>query len=371
MSTSNLSSKLYTPLQVGDINLAHRVVMAPLTRYRANDTHAHTELGVQYYAQRAEVPGTLLITEATAISPEAAGYDHIPGIWSDEQIEAWKKVTDAVHERNSYIYLQLWALGRAANPEVLAREGLSFVSASPVPIEEGGPVPRALTEEEIKDYVKLYAQAAKNAVFKAGFDGVEIHSANGYLLDQFLQDNSNKRTDLYGGSIENRARFVLEVVGAVTAAVGAKKTGIRLSPWNKFQGMRMQDPIPTFSYVIKEISRYYSDLAYLHFIEPIVEEKPTEGVQTVEQTESNDFARTIWSPRPFLSAGGYNAKSGEVTANKYENTAVVFGRYFISNPDLPERLRKGIELTHYNRDTFFSPGPRGYIDYPKAGEVQA
>ncbi|CAE6476323.1 unnamed protein product [Rhizoctonia solani] len=369
MSTS--SSKLFTPLQIGDITLAHRVVMAPLTRFRANDNHAHTELGVQYYAQRAEVPGTLLITEATPISPEAAGYDHVPGIWSDEQIEAWKKVTDEVHERNSYIYIQLWALGRAADPKVLAREGLPFVSASPIPMEEGGPVPRALSEEEIQGYVQLYVQAAKNAVFKAGFDGVEIHSANGYLLDQLLQDNSNKRTDQYGGSIENRARFVLEVADAVTAAVGAKKTGIRFSPWNKFQGMRMQDPIPTFSYVINELSRRHSDLAYLHFIEPTVEEPPTQGTQTIKQTESNDFVREIWSPRPILSAGGYDSKKGEEAANKYSNTAIVFGRYFISNPDLPERLRKGVALTPYDRDTFYSPGPRGYVDYPKASEVQA
>ncbi|KDN35309.1 hypothetical protein RSAG8_11695, partial [Rhizoctonia solani AG-8 WAC10335] len=369
MSTS--SSRLFTPLQVGGITLSHRVVMAPLTRFRANDNHAHTELGVRYYAQRAEVPGTLLITEATPIAPQASGYDHIPGIWSDEQIEAWKKVTDAVHERRSYIYLQLWALGRAADPRVLAREGLPFVSASSTPIEEGGPVPRALTEEEIKDYVELYAQAAKNAIFKAGFDGVEIHSANGYLPDQFLQDNSNKRTDRYGGSVENRARFLLEVVDSITAAIGAEKTGIRLSPWNKFQGMRMQEPIPTFSYVVQELVRRHSELAYVHFVEPIVEEKPTQDVRATGQTESNDFARKIWGPRPFFSAGGYDAKRGEEAANEHENTAIVFGRLFISNPDLPERLRKGVALTNYDRNTFYSPGPRGYIDYPKANEVQA
>ncbi|CAE6433809.1 unnamed protein product [Rhizoctonia solani] len=371
MNTS--SSKLFTPLPVGAITLSHRVVMAPLTRFRADHKHAPTELNVQYYAQRAEIPGTFLITEATAIAPEAAGYDHIPGIWSDEQIEAWKRVTDAVHERHSYIYLQLWALGRAAEPKVLAREGLPFVSASPTPIEEGGPVPRALTEDEIKNYVQLYAQAANNAVFKAGFDGVEIHSANGYLPDQFLQYNSNKRTDKYGGSIENRARFLLEVADSVTSAIGANKTGIRLSPWNTFQGkcMRMQDPIPTFSYVLKEFVQRYSELAYVHFVEPVVQEKPTQDVQATEPTESNDFARKIWGPRPFFSAGGYDPKRGEEAANKYENTAIVFGRYFISNPDLPERLRKGVALTHYDRDTFYSPGPKGYIDYPKASEVQA
>ncbi|CAE7207923.1 unnamed protein product, partial [Rhizoctonia solani] len=216
--TTAASNKLFTPLQLGDLVLSHRVVMAPLTRFRADDNHVHTDLAVEYYAQRAEVPGTLLITEATFISPEAGGFDHIPGVWSDEQIAAWKKVTDAVHERRSYIYLQLWALGRAADPKVLAREGLPYVSSSPTPMEEGGPVPRELSKDEIKNYVDTYVKAAKNAVFKAGFDGVEIHSANGYLLDQFLQDVCNKRTDEYGGSIENRARFTLEVADAVTAA---------------------------------------------------------------------------------------------------------------------------------------------------------
>ncbi|KAG8702031.1 hypothetical protein FRC11_011731, partial [Ceratobasidium sp. 423] len=264
---STLASKLFTPLKIGNLTLAHRVVMAPLTRYRADDNHVHTELGIQYYSQRAEIPGTLLITEATAISPEAAGYDNIPGIWSDEQIRAWKKITDVVHEQRSHIFLQLWALGRTADTKVLARKGLPLTSASAIPMEEGGQVPKALSEEEIKVYVGQYAQAAKNAVAKAGFDGVEIHGATGYLPDQFLQDVSNKRTDRYGGSIENRARFVLEIVDAVTAAVGANKTGIRFSPWSKFQGMGMEDPIPTYSYVIEELARRHGDMAYIHFIE--------------------------------------------------------------------------------------------------------
>ncbi|CAE6501883.1 unnamed protein product [Rhizoctonia solani] len=367
---SNNSNKLFTPLPLGDITLTHRVVMAPLTRFRADNNHAPTELAVQYYSQRAEVPGTLLISEATFIAPQAGGYDHVPGIWSDEQIEAWKKIVDAVHQRNSYIYLQLWALGRGGDPRVLAREGLPYVSSSPESIK-GRPAPRALTEEEIKEYLQLYAQAAKNAVFKAGFDGVEIHCANGYLLDQFLQDNCNKRTDQYGGSIENRARFVLEVVDAVTAVVGVKRTGIRFSPWNTFQGMRMQDPIPTFSYVVQELSQRYSDLAYIHFVESTMEEQSTKGTQPIEQIESNDFARDIWSPRTFLSAGGYDAEKAEEAANKHENTAIVFGRYFISNPDLPERLRKGTALAQYDLNTFYTPGPKGYIDYPRAGDVQA
>ncbi|CAE6528783.1 unnamed protein product [Rhizoctonia solani] len=360
-----LASKLFAPLVIGNLTLSHRAVMAPLTRYRADENHAHTDLGVQYYSQRAEVPGTLLITEATLISPEAGGYDFVPGIWSDEQIKAWKKVTDEVHKRRSYIFLQLWALGRTAETKVLEREGISYVSASPIPMQEDGPIPRALTEAEIKQYVEKYAQAAKNAVLKAGFDGVEIHSATGYLPDQFLQDVSNNRTDQYGGSIENRARFVLEITSAVAAAVGANKTGIRFSPWNKFQGMGMQDPIPTYSYVVKELARRHSDLAYIHFIESRMDENP------VELGYSNDFARELWSPRPFLNAGGYNAESAQEAVDKFENNAVVFDRYFISNPDLPERLKKGTLLSQYDRSTFFSRGPKGYTDYPKASKVQA
>ncbi|CAE6425389.1 unnamed protein product [Rhizoctonia solani] len=375
--TTATSNKLFTPLQLGDLVLSHRVVMAPLTRFRADDNHVHTDLAVEYYSQRAEVPGTLLITEATFISPEAGGYDHIPGIWSDEQIAAWKKVTDAVHDKRSYIYLQLWALGRAADPKVLEREGHPFVSSSPTPMEEGAPVPKELSKEDIKRYVDAYVQAAKNAVFKAGFDGVEIHSANGYLLDQFLQDVCNKRTDDYGGSIENRARFTLEVTDAVTAAVGAKKTGIRFSPWGKFQGMRMEDPVPTFSYVLKELAKRHTDLAYVHFVEPVVSGDSDQKVEHAHDTgsashpDSNDFAREIWAPRTFLSAGGYKPESGEEAANKYGNAAIVFGRYFIANPDLPERLRKGIPLNHYDRGTFYTPGPKGYVDYPRAGEVKA
>jgi len=375
--TTAASNKLFTPLQVGDLTLAHRVVMAPLTRFRADDNHVHTDLAVEYYGQRAEVPGTLLITEATFIAPEAGGFDHIPGIWSDDQIAAWKKVTDAVHDRRSYIYLQLWALGRAADPKVLSREGFPYVSSSATPLEEGKPAPRELSKDEIEQYKQKYVQAAKNAVYKAGFDGVEIHSANGYLLDQFLQDTCNKRTDEYGGSVENRARFTLEVADAVTAAVGSKKTGIRFSPWGRFQGMRMEDPVPTFSYVIKELAKRHTDLSYIHLVEPVVSGDNDQKVDHAHDTGSahgpgsNDFAREIWGSRTYLSAGGYNAKSGTEAANKYGNAAIVFGRYFIANPDLPERLRTGTPLTHYNRDTFYTPGPRGYIDYPRAGQAKA
>ncbi|KAG9126320.1 hypothetical protein FRC07_003919 [Ceratobasidium sp. 392] len=383
--TTATTSKLFTPLKVGDITLQHRVIMAPLTRFRADDNHVHGDLAVQYYGQRAEFPGTLIFTEATFIAAEAGGYDNVPGIWSDAQIAGWKRVTDAVHAKGSYIFLQLWALGRAADPKVLEREGLPFVSSSPTPLEENGPVPQELSKDDIKRYIGLYVQAAKNAVFEAGFDGVEIHSANGYLLDQFLQDTCNKRTDEYGGSIENRARFALEVVDAVTAAVGAKKTGIRFSPWGKFQGkplevrpmvcsMRMEDPVPTFSYVVTELTKRHTDLAYIHLVEPIIsgdrEADHAHDTGSAQHPDSNDFTRELWGNRTFLSAGGYNPESAHEAANKFENAGIVFGRYFLANPDLPVRLTKGIPLNKWNRPTFYTRGAEGYVDYPRAFELK-
>lgn len=239
--------KLLQPIRVGSITLGHRVSLAPLTRFRATDAHVPTDLMVDYYAQRASVPGTLLITEATFIAPQAGGYNNVPGIWSLEQIQAWKRVTEAVHSRGSHIFMQLWALGRAANSEVItALDGVSnpggpypYVSASDIRLSGRSVSPRALTETEIHQYIELYAQSAKNAVLEAGFDGVELHGAHGYLIDQFIQDVSNKRTDGWGGNIEKRCRFALEVIKSITNAVGEERTAIRLSPFNTAQGMHI------------------------------------------------------------------------------------------------------------------------------------
>ena len=217
-------NKLFEPLQVGPNTLSNRLVMAPLTRFRAEDNHVPMSMVKEYYAQRACVPGTLLITEATIIAPPAGGYPNVPAIFSDEQIAAWKEIADAVHAKGSFLWLQLWALGRVASEEFMKASGNGdLVSSSDVPAGEGAPAPRPLTEEEIQQYVKNYAQAASNAVKRAGLDGVEIHAANGYLIDQFTQDTANKRTDKYGGSVENRSRFALEVAKALTAkdALGA------------------------------------------------------------------------------------------------------------------------------------------------------
>ncbi|KAK8224960.1 hypothetical protein HDK90DRAFT_96516 [Phyllosticta capitalensis] len=376
------NTKLFTPLKVGSTQLDHRVVMAPLTRFRATNDNVPTDVMAQYYAQRAVVPGTLLLSEATFISARAGGYSNIPGLWTEEQLAGWKKITDAVHAKGSKIFVQLWNLGRAAWPDPEGSGGAvkneefdfknNFVSASDVPMAKGLPVPRPMTEEEIWSTIGDYATAAKNAVEKAGFDGVEIHGAHGYLIDQFNQDVSNKRTDKWGGSIENRARFAYEVSKAVVAAVGAERTGIRLSPWSSFQGMRMADPIPQFSYIIHQLRSL--NLAFLHLVEPRVH-----GVIDMDpQNESLDFALQSWGKdKPVLIAGGFTTELAiKAVEEKYKDhdVAVVFGRRFISTPDLVYRVKKGIPFNDYDRFTFYinqKNGDKlepGYIDYPYSEE---
>ncbi|KAJ7850142.1 hypothetical protein B0H13DRAFT_2401508 [Mycena leptocephala] len=340
-----MPSKLFEPIKVGNVVLQHRV---------ADDAHVpYLPLVAEYYDQRASRPGSLLITEATFIAARAGGTAHVPGIWSPEQITAWKSVTQAVHAKCSFIFMQLRALGRTANHAQLLVEDPSFpyVSASDIPLSScSGPL-RALTVAEIKEYVGLYAQAAKNAI-EAGFDGIEIHGANGYLVDQFLQDVSNKRTDEYGGSIENRARFALEIIDAVAAAIGAERTAIRFSPWSTFQEMGMSDPLPTFSYVISELATRNSSLAYLHLIE----------------SRSNDALRALWAPRPFMRAGGFTRETALEAAEGGDLVGLggIISRIFhLFQPDLPARLETDAPLTAYNRSTFYLVGensPRGYTD---------
>ncbi|KAL0953037.1 hypothetical protein HGRIS_007239 [Hohenbuehelia grisea] len=364
--------KLFQPIKVGRLELKHRIVLAPLTRMRTDTDHVPLLPTVlEYYQQRSRTPGTLLITEATLIAPQAGGYTNVPGIWSDAQVNAWKQITDAVHAQGSFINLQLWAQGRTGRPEVLAADGYPYVSASDIPMDRRDVSPRPLTKDEIKEYIDLHGIAASNAVNRAGFDGVEIHGANGYLIDQFLQDVSNTTDDEYGGSIENRARFGLEVVKSVVDAVGQDSTSIRLSPWNIYQGMGMADPKPTFSYFVSRIAEYFRNLAYLHLVEDydFVSDHRNESYGT--PGKDNEFIRDIWGSRPFITNGGHDLKSAIATAE--QGNIVAFGRQFISNPDLPYKLINNLPLSIYDRSTFYGPGDasgKGYTDYTFA-EVAA
>jgi NADPH2 dehydrogenase len=360
-------SKLFTPLKIGNVQVQHRIVMAPLTRYRAEDNHVPSPFAAEYYSQRASIPGTLIITEATFISPQGGGYANVPGISNPAQIKAWKGVTDAVHAKGSFMFMQLWALGRAANPEVLKAElgpSAKFVSSSNLPMSANDVAPDSLSEEEIWDFVGYYRQAALNAI-EAGFDGVEIHGANGYLVDQFTQDTANKRRDDWGGSVEKRARFALEVTKAIVEAVGAERTAIRLSPYSSFQGMKMDDPKPGFRYLVTKLKAF--KLAYLHLVESRIS-----GDSTIEATEKINFLVDIWgNTSPVFIAGGFVSETALKAAEEYPDSdvCIVFGRYFISNPDLVFRIQKGIQLSPYERAKFYTAKEKdGYTNYPFSAE---
>ncbi|KAJ5683448.1 NADPH dehydrogenase [Penicillium macrosclerotiorum] len=358
---------LNSPLRIGLLDLKHRVVMAPMTRNRADDHHVPLDMVREYYAQRASTPGTLLISEGTFISERAGGMENVPGIWNNDQITQWKTVTDAVHAKGSYIYCQLWALGRAARIPVITQEGHEVISSSDVPMSDSIAIPRPLTEEEILGWIEDYARAAQNAI-AAGFDGVEIHGANGYLCDQFLQDTCNKRTDRWGGSIENRSRFGFEVAKAVAAAVGPERTGYRISPWSHFQDMRMDDLEPQFEHLAHQLNQL--GLAYLHVVEPRI----SGGRTVVAADEDSTFLFEAFKNGAIILAGGFTAKSAETVLLKHPdaNVAIGFGRQFLANPDLPFRIAKGLNFNAYDRGSFYTPkSPVGFTDYPFSSEYLA
>jgi len=354
---------LNSPIRIGLLDLNHRIVMAPMTRIRADSQHVPLDMMRDYYAQRASVSGTLLISEGTFISERAGGTDHVPGIWNDAQINQWKTITNAVHEKGSYIYCQLWALGRAADKQVLAKSCHEVISSSAVPIDQSRPTPRALDEKEIYEWIEDYARAAQNAI-AAGFDGVEIHGANGYLCDQFLQDTCNKRSDKWGGSIENRSRFGIEVAKAVAAAVGPERTGYRISPWSYFQGMRMHDTESQFSHLAKNLDQL--SLAYLHVVEPRIS-----GSMTIDSAEEDNHFLFDAFRGVIILAGGFTTDSAEKVLGNHppERVAIGFGRHFLANPDLPFRIANGLEFNKYDRPTFYTPeSPVGLADYPFSHE---
>ncbi|KAI1186542.1 NADH:flavin oxidoreductase/NADH oxidase family protein-like protein [Nemania serpens] len=359
-------SRLFKPLRIGNIEVSHRIGMAPLTRLRATADHVPTLSMKKYYSQRASVPGTLIISESTYVSPSACGgFPNAPGIWNDEQVAAWRAITDEVHRKGSFIYCQLFATGRVADAELARKEGVTIVGPSAIPVNESAPIPRAMTVEEIKQSVREFATASENAI-RAGFDGVECHSANGYLIDQFAQDTSNQRDDEYGGSVENRSRFVNDILKAMVDAVGSARVGFRLSPWSRFQGMRMENPIPQFTDIINKASQL--KLAYLHLVESRIS-----GSEDAEGSDRLDFAYKLWNA-PLLVAGGYNGENAKKLVDEEypdKDIVVMIGRHFISNPDLVYRIKAALKLSAYNRDTFYTGADVGYLDYPFGAEYLA
>jgi N-ethylmaleimide reductase len=367
---------LFSPLQVGPYRLQHRVVMAPLTRMRADrETFAPRPLNAEYYAQRA-TPGGLIIAEASPVLPGGRGSPATPGIYSDAQVAGWRSVVDAVHGRGGLIFLQLWHVGRVSHSSF--HGGALPVAPSAVPIAVEGMMattaagkvvpyetPRALETGEIAGVVEGFRRAAKNAV-AAGFDGVEIHGANGYLLEQFLQSRSNLRTDRYGGGIENRARLLLEVTQAAIDVWGANRVGVRLSPYGIANDSGEADPMPLYSYVVRALDRL--GLAYVHFIEPRSSGAGRAEVNHQNVPSAMVLFRPMWSG-VLISAGGFTGETANAAISQGHADAIAFGRIFIANPDLPRRLQHGFPLNPYNRATFYGGAEKGYTDYPVYDEL--
>jgi N-ethylmaleimide reductase len=352
------SPNLFSPLQLGQCALSHRVVMAPLTRMRATQPGSSANaLMAQYYAQRAS-PGGFIIAEASQIAVGSSVSLTTPGSYSREQVAGWKLTTDAVHAKGATIFLQLWHVGRLSTAEMQA-DGRPPIAPSAIAAQGKG-VPRALETTEIPALIQSYVQAARNAL-EAGFDGVEIHSANGYLLEQFLQSRSNQRSDQYGGSIENRSRLVLEVVRAVVQACGAQRVGIRLSPYGRANDSGEADPMPLYSYLIGQLDTM--GLAYLHLIEPRASGAGQAEVDHQNVPSAAQLFRKAWRG-VLIAAGNFRADSANAMIAADYADAIAFGRLFISNPDLPQRLRTNATLTPYNRATFYGGGVEGYLDYP-------
>jgi N-ethylmaleimide reductase len=367
---------LFSPLQVGPCRLSHRVVMAPLTRMRADgSSFAPRTLNAEYYKQRA-TPGGLIIAEASPVMAAGRGNPATPGIYSEQQVNGWRDVVDAVHAKGGLIFLQLWHVGRVSHssyqpggvlpvaPSAVPIAGLTTMTASgkSAPYE----TPRALETGEISDVIEGFRQGARNAQ-QCGFDGVEIHGANGYLIEQFLQSHTNLRTDRYGGSIANRARFLMEITQAVIEVWGADRVGVRLSPYGVANGSGEADPMPLYTHVIQSLDRL--GLAYLHFIEPRSSGAGRAEVNHQNVPSAMVLFRPIWRG-VLITAGGFTGETAEAAIAAGHADAIAFGRIFISNPDLPQRLQHGYPLTPYNRATFYGGEAVGYTDYPVHGEME-
>jgi N-ethylmaleimide reductase len=362
---------LFTPLQLGAVTLQHRIVMPPLTRMRAGPSNVPTAMTAEYYGQRAS-EGGLIITEGTQVSASGQGYPDTPGIHTAAQIEGWRAVTSAVHARGGRIFLQLYHCGRISHssiqplvaPSAIAAAGDHLTASwTRVPFE----TPRALTLSEIDGVVEQFHIAARNAL-AAEFDGVEVHGANGYLIEQFLTSRSNRRTDRYGGSIENRARFLVEVVAAVIAAVGENRVGVRLSPFGTFNDVGDDEPLALYQYAVSALVPLTP--TYLHLIEPRVHAATQDETIQAAIPSVTDLFRPQW-PGVMIAAGGYAANTAAAVVAAGGADAIGFGRAFVANPDLVERIRQGLPLNLWHRPTFYGGDARGYTDYPRHDAVAA
>jgi N-ethylmaleimide reductase len=358
-----MSANLLSTVKLGRYTLPNRIVMAPLTRNRTVGGNVPNDLMALHYKQRASAG--LLISEATQVSPQGLGYPNTPGIHSPAQIAGWRLVTDAVHAKGGRIFLQLWHVGRISHPDLQPNGDLPVAPSAIAPEGEAATytgmkpyvTPRALELAEIPQIIEQYRLGAENAL-EAGFDGIEVHSANGYLLDQFLQNNSNHRTDIYGGSVENRSRLLMEVMEAVVSVWGSDRVGVRLSPSGTFSSMYDSNRAELFGYVVKELNRF--KLAYLHLVAPRVE-----GFGSAEDQPDlgADFFRPIFNGT-IITAGGYNLETGNAVIASGNADLVAFGRLYIANPDLVERFAANATLNKPDRNTFYGGGEKGYTDYP-------
>jgi len=347
-------SPLFTPAQIGRYTLQNRLVMAPMTRSRAGDDGVPSDLAVTYYSQRAGAG--LIITECAYVSPMGKGYVRTPGIETDAQVAAWKKVTEAVHAKGGRIFIQLWHTGRISHPSLLPDDA---VPVAPSAIKPAGQSwtstglhdfvpPRELSISEIADTIEAYRLATRRAL-AAGFDGVELHAASGYLPEQFLSSRSNHRQDQYGGSVENRARFVLEALAAMAAEAGGDRVGIKISPEMNFNDISDATPQETYRYLVEHLRGL--DLAYLHV------------ALFGSKTDYHALLKPLFNGA-YLMGGGLDQTAAEAALASGRADATVFGNAFLANPDLPERFRRGAALNSPDKNTFYSPGPEGYVDYP-------
>lgn len=353
-------SKLLEPITAGELHLPNRVVLAPLTRSRASEGRVPNDLMRDYYVQRASAG--LILTEATSVTPQGVGYADTPGIWSDAQVAGWRKITDAVHAAGGRIVSQLWHVGRISDPIFLNGD----LPVAPSAIAPAGHVslvrpqrpfvtPRALELDEIPGVIAAYAKGAENAK-KAGFDGVQLHGANGYLLDQFLQDGSNKRTDSYGGSIENRAKLMLEAVDAAIKVWGAKRVGLHLAPRRDSHDVSDSTPAQTFGYVAEQVGK--RGIAF-------IAAREHQGPDSLGPSLKKAFGGV------YIANEGFTQESAEAIIASGNADAVAFGKLFIANPDLPKRFATGAKLNDWDANTFYGGGSKGYTDYPALDLVDA